>query len=93
MGLRPMPRQEGVALLNLPPKGEALWDLSLSVRVYEEAIHDVSTSAQASSHTLTELNGSKGPWRLADVQKAEPSGGVWGETPSYRSPPNAPQAR
>ena len=67
-----------------PPKGEALWNLLLGW-MREVADRDLSRSASATS-LIQPTNGFQGLPPLAEVQEAEPPGGVRGNAPAPVGP-------
>src|SRR3984957_7367035 len=80
MGLRPKPRQEALPP-GPPPKGEALWNLSIGFVLRGGPTRTLQGRGRLSPENKT-INGFEGPPPFAGFQGAEPLGGVSGRSPA-----------
>src|SRR5580658_7607112 len=82
MGLRPKPRQEALPP-GPPPKGEALWNLSIGFVLRGGPTRTLPGHGRPSPENKP-INGFQGPLPLAEFQEAEPLGGASGRSPGWR---------
>src|ERR1700722_20804719 len=80
MGLRPKPRQEAMPP-GPPPKGEALWNLSIGFVLRGGPTRTLIGHGRPSPENKP-INGFEGPLPFAGFQGAEPLGGVSGRSPA-----------